>query len=238
MIKRLNAKIYAEARRLGVKWILGGECGHMWRVLHQYMDTMNGPADFLEEPVSPLTGTRFENAKSTKMVHITEFTADLIRHGKLKLDPRRNDHLKITFHDSCNPSRAMGLFEEPRYVIRNACNYFYEMPEETIREKTFCCGGGAGLGTDENMEMRLRGGLPRAMAVKHVKEKHGVNRLACICAIDRATLPPLMEYWVGGVEVTGVHELVGNALIMKGEKKRETDLRGEPLSSKEGSTDV
>jgi Fe-S oxidoreductase len=238
MIKRLNAKIYAEAKRLGVKWVLGGECGHMWRVLQQYMDTMNGPADFLEEPASPLTGTRFENAKSTKMVHITEFTADLIRHGKLKLDPSRNDHLRITFHDSCNPSRAMGLFEEPRYVIRNVCNHFYEMPEETIREKTFCCGGGAGLGTDENMEMRLRGGLPRAMAVRHVKEKHGVNRLACICAIDRATLPPLMEYWVGGVEVTGVHELVGNALIMKGEKKRETDLRGEPLSSKEGSTDV
>ena len=238
MIKRLNAKIYAEAKRLGVKWVLGGECGHMWRVLQQYMDTMNGPADFLEEPASPLTGTRFENAKSTKMVHITEFTADLIRHGKLKLDASRNDHLRITFHDSCNPSRAMGLFEEPRYVIRNVCNHFYEMPEETIREKTFCCGGGAGLGTDENMEMRLRGGLPRAMAVRHVKEKHGVNRLACICAIDRATLPPLMEYWVGGVEVTGVHELVGNALIIKGEKKRETDLRGEPLSAGEGSEDV
>jgi len=238
MIKRLNAKIYAEAKRLGVKWILGGECGHMWRVLHQYMDTMNGPADFLEEPVSPLTGTRFENAKSTKMVHIAEFTADLIRHGKLKLDPSRNDHLRITFHDSCNPARAMGLFEEPRYIIRNACKHFYEMPEETIREKTFCCGGGAGLGTDENIEMRLRGGLPRAMAVRHVKEKHGVNRLACICAIDRATLPPLMEYWVGGVGVTGVHELVGNALVMKGEKKRETDLRGEPLPAGEGSEDV
>ncbi len=235
MMKRLNAKIYSEAKRLGVKWILGGECGHMWRVLHQYMDTMNGPADFLEEPVSPLTGTRFENAKSTKMVHITEFTADLIRHGKLKLDPRRNDHVKVTFHDSCNPARAMGLFEEPRYVIRNTCNHFYEMPEETIREKTFCCGGGAGLGTDENMEMRLRGGLPRAMAVKHVAEKHGVNRLACICAIDRATLHTLMEYWVPGVEITGVHELVGNALVMKGEKKREVGLRGEPLAGGEGS---
>ncbi len=233
MIKGLNAKIYAEAKRLGVKWILGGECGHMWRVLHQYMDTMNGPADFLEEPVSPLTGTRFENARSTRMVHIAEFTADLIWHGKLKLDPSRNDHLKITFHDSCNPSRAMGLFEEPRYVIRKACNHFHEMPEETIREKTFCCGGGAGLGTDENMEMRLRGGLPRAMAVKQVKEKHGVNRLACVCAIDRATLQTLMEYWVPGVEITGVHELVGNALVMKGEKKREVGLRGEPLARAE-----
>jgi hypothetical protein len=45
-MKRLNSKMYAEAKRLGVKWILGGECGHMWRVISQYMDTMNGPADF------------------------------------------------------------------------------------------------------------------------------------------------------------------------------------------------
>jgi len=238
LMKRLNAKIYAEAKRLKVKWILGGECGHMWRVIHQYMDTMNGPADFLEEPISPITGTRFENAKSTKMVHIVEFTSDLIRNHKLKLDPSRNDHLRVTFHDSCNPSRAMGLLEEPRYVIKNVCNHFYEMPEETIREKTFCCGGGAGLGTDENMEMRLRGGLPRAKAVEYVHKKHGVNRLACICAIDRATLPPLMEYWVPGVEVTGVHELVGNALVMKGEKKREKSLRGEPLVGGEESKDV
>ncbi len=232
LIKRLNAKIYAEAKRLKVKWILGGECGHMWRVLHQYMDTMNGPADFLEEPVSPLTGTKFENAQSTKMVHIAEFTADLIRHNKLKIDSSRNDHLKVTFHDSCNPSRAMGLLEEPRYILNNVCNYFYEMPEETIREKTFCCGGGAGLGTDENMEMRLRGGFPRAKAVKYAREKYGVNRLACVCAIDRATLQTLMEYWVPGVEVTGLHELVGNALVMKGEKEREVDLRGQPLLKK------
>jgi Fe-S oxidoreductase len=230
MIKRLNAKIYAEARRLGVKWIIGGECGHMWRVLHQYMDTMNGPADFLEQPVSPITGTRFVNAASTKMVHIAEFSADLIRNGKLNLDRSRNDHWTVTFHDSCNPARAMGLFDEPRYIIRSACRRFHEMPENTIREQTFCCGSGSGLGTDENLEMRLRGGFPRANAVKYVKEKHGVNLLACICAIDKATLPPLLEYWVPGVEVAGVHELLGNALVMKGEKVRTTDLRGEPLA--------
>ncbi|GKT29417.1 (Fe-S)-binding protein, partial [Aduncisulcus paluster] len=28
MMKKLNAKMYAEADRLGAKWILGGECGH------------------------------------------------------------------------------------------------------------------------------------------------------------------------------------------------------------------
>ncbi len=238
VMKRLNAKMYAEAKRLGVKWILGGECGHMWRVINQYMDTMNGPADFLEVPVSPITGTRFENAKSTKMVHIAEFTADLIRHNKLKLDPGRNDNLKVTFHDSCNPSRGMGMLEEPRYVIRNVCNHFYEMPPGTIRENTFCCGSGAGLNAGEDMELRMAGGLPRANAVKYVHEKYGVNTLATICAVDRAAFPDLMNYWVPGVGVIGLHEMVGNALIMPGESEnRETDLRGEPLPGMEEEAD-
>ncbi|MBS3977276.1 MAG: (Fe-S)-binding protein [Syntrophomonadaceae bacterium] len=229
MMKRLNYKMYAEAKRLGVKWILGGECGHMWRVVHQYMNTMNGPADFLEEPVSPITGTKFENARGTKMVHITEFTSDLIKNGKLKLDPSRNDHYQVTFHDSCNPARSIGLFEEPRYILRNVCNNFYEMPENTIREQTFCCGSGGGLNAEEILEIRLRGGLPRANAVKHVQDKYGVNMLGCICAIDRAVLPPLMNYWVPEVDVTGLHELVGNALVLDGEKKRSVDFRGNPL---------
>ena len=85
----------------------GGECGHMWRVMNQYMDTWNGPADWLEVPVSPITGTKFENAASTKMIHIIEFTADLIHHNKLKFDKSRNDDLVVTFHDSCNTSRGM-----------------------------------------------------------------------------------------------------------------------------------
>jgi Fe-S oxidoreductase len=238
MAKRLNAKMYAEAKRLGVKWILGGECGHMWRVLNQYMDTFNGPPDNLEVPVSPITGTTFENAKSTKMIHIVEFTADLIKNNKLKLDPSRNDNLKVTFHDSCNTARGMGFFEEPRYVINSVCNNYYEMPPETIREQTFCCGSGSGLNAGENMELRMRGGLPRANAVKHVHEKHGVNMLACICAIDRAVLPNSMEYWVPEVDVTGVHELVGNALVFEGEKERTTDLRNEPLPGMEDEEDV
>ncbi len=232
-MKALNNKIYAEARRLGVKWILGGECGHMWRVLNQYMDTMNGPADFLEEPVSPITGTKFENAKSTKMVHIAEFTSDLIKNNKIKLDPSRNDHWRVTFHDSCNTARGMGIFEEPRYILNSVCNNFFDMPENTIRENTFCCAGGSGLGTDENMEMRLRGGYPRGNAVKFVQDKYDVNVLTCMCAIDKANLPALVDYWATGVEVGGVHEMVANALVMRGEQERTTDLRGTPFKGME-----
>jgi hypothetical protein len=113
MGKRLNAKIYAEARRLGVKWILGGECGHMWRVVNQYMDTWNRPADFLEVPVSPITGTRFENARSTKMVHIAEFTADLLFHDKLSLTGR----MIICGHFLITANNARGWDLENRAIL-------------------------------------------------------------------------------------------------------------------------
>ena len=40
-----------------------------------------------------------------------------------------------------------------------------------------------------------------------------------------------MNYLIQGVEVCGVHELLGNALVMKGEKKRTENLRFEPLQN-------
>jgi Fe-S oxidoreductase len=106
---------------------------------------------------------------------------------------------------------------------------FVEMPENTIRENTLCCGAGGGLDAEENFEYRMRCGYPRAMAVKTVKEESGVNLLACICATDKVSLPVLLDYWVGDVAVAGVHELLGNALVLQGEKLRTTDLRGQPL---------
>jgi len=236
MAKKLNAKMYAEAERLGVKWILGGECGHMWRIINQYMDTFNGPTPrCMETPKSPITGTVFENAISTKMVHIAEFTADLIRNNKLKLNPSRNDQLVTTWHDSCNTARGMGLLDEPRYVLKAVCNNFVEMPERTIREETFCCGSGSGLNTEEIMELRMRAGLPRGNALRYVQQKFGVNHMACACAIDRATLVPLANYWAPGVTVSGLHELVGNALVMKEETAERTmNLRQEDLPGAEG----
>jgi hypothetical protein len=95
------------------------------------------------------------------------------------------------------------------------------MPENTIREQTFCCGSGTALNTDEIMELRMRSGLPRANAVKYVHDKHDVNTLACVCAIDRATLTTLMNYWVPEVQVAGLSELVGNALVIEGEQRQD-----------------
>jgi len=56
-----------------------------------------------------------------------------------------------------------------------------------------------------------------------------VNHLGCICALDRAVLPTLLQYWVPEVEVTGITEMVGNALVFPEEIERTTDLRDRDL---------
>jgi hypothetical protein len=139
------------------------------------------------------------------MVHISEFTADLIKNGKLNLDNSRNSHVIPSFHDSCNPARAMGLLEEPRVVLDAVVDKWYEMPENTIREKTYCCGSGTALNTDENMELRMRSGFPRAMPCNmSIKTWRQYARL---CVRDRPGYPhTLMNYWVPEVQVCGLSE--------------------------------
>ena len=84
----------------------------------------------------------------------------------------------LTYHDSCNVARASrmgpmpgGQFILPREVIKASCNHFYDMPQDTIHDATYCCGGGGGLLTDDLMELRVKGALPRMEALKHVVEE-------------------------------------------------------------------
>ena len=228
MMKRLNAKIYHEAKRLGVKWILGGECGHMWRVLHQYMDTMNGPARLPRGARSRRSPARCSRTpRSTKMVHICEFTADLIQHNKLKLDKSRNDHCSVTFHDSCNPARAMGLLEEPRYVHpQRPATTSSRCPRTPSASRPSAAAAAPGSAPTRTWRCACAAASRGPTPCSTCTTSTASTRLACICAIDKATLPALVEYWVAArCEVAGVHEFVGNALVMKGEKKRTTDLR-------------
>ncbi len=137
---------------------------------------------------------------------------DMLRKGAFKgrLDKSANDEYLVTYHDPCNPARAGQLIEEPREILRACVNRFVEMPANTIREKTFCCGAGGGMLTDELMPVRMAGGKPRALAVKHSK----ANYLATICAICKAQLPESMHYWDVPVKVGGVIDLFTKALIL------------------------
>jgi Fe-S oxidoreductase len=193
-MKKVNNRILEAARMLKVKTVMWGECGHAWRA-GIFTPTLSGSMDEFDPPYP---------------YHIAQFVTKLMRQGVFdgKLDKSANDHLVVTYHDPCNPARAGQLLDEPREIIRASCNNFIEMPPDTIREKTFCCGAGGGLLTDEVMPVRMAGGKPRAMAVKHTQ----ANYLATICAICKAQLPEVMKYWDVPVEVGGTLQLLTNAL--------------------------
>ncbi len=202
-------RIRKAARDLKVKRIIFGECGHAWRVAYSFLNTLAGPFDFLD-PKYPVPQ------------HICEFTTDLIDRGALKLDKTANDHMTLTFHDSCNVARASrmgdtpgGQFHFPRQVIKAACNNFVDMADSTIHDKTFCCGGGGGLLTDDLLELRVKGASPRMNALKEVVDNHGVTHMAAICAICKSQFTKVFPYY--GFEfdmIVSVHQLISNAIIL------------------------
>ena len=112
----------------------------------------------------------------------------------------------------------------PREVIKASCNNFVDMAPETIHDSTFCCGGGGGLLTDDLMELRVKGALPRMEAIKTVTEEQGVTHLAAICAICKSQFSKVLPYYGFRMDqVVSVHQLVSNALILTGQVTDDDD---------------
>ena len=208
-MRKLALRIREAAIELGAKRIVFGECGHAWRVAYSFLNTLAGPFDFLD-PKYPVPQ------------HICEFTYDLIKEGKLKFDKSQNDHMVLTYHDSCNVARASrmgdqagGQFTIPREIIKASCNHFYDMPEYAIKEGTYCCGGGGGLLTDDLIELRVKGAMPRMEALKNVVEKNGVTHMAAICAICKSQFSKVLPFYDFEMDqIVSVHQLVSNAIVL------------------------
>ncbi len=208
-MRDISMRIREAALDLGVKRIIYGECGHAWRVGYSFLNTLAGPFDFLD-PNYPVPQ------------HIMEFTYDMIQRDALTLDTSANDDMVLTYHDSCNVARASrmgpmpgGQFILPREVIKASVNHFYDMPQDTIHEATYCCGGGGGLLTDDLMELRVKGALPRMEALKHVVDEHGVTHMAAICAICKSQFAKVMPYYGFQMDsIVSVHQLVSNAIVL------------------------
>ncbi len=211
-MREISLRIREAAKELGVKRIIFGECGHAWRVAYSFLNTLAGPWDFLD-PNYPVPQ------------HILDFTSDCLDRGILNIDKSENDWMTLTFHDSCNIARASRIgsypgsqFEIPRKVIKAVCNNFYDMAPETIHDATFCCGGGGGLLTDDLMELRLKGALPRMEALKNVIDDKGVTHMAAICAICKSQFTKVLPYYGMTMDqIVSVHQLVSSAIILEGQ---------------------
>jgi len=223
-MRKVALRIRQAALDLGVKRIVVGECGHAWRVAYSFWNTLAGIGAGGKDPFALELQNQLD-LKYKQPTHICEYTWDLIQQGRLKFDKEKNDHRVITFHDSCNVARGSsmgdtpdGQFEIPRNIIKSVANNFVEMAPNTVRERTFCCGGGGGILTDDLMELRVKGALPRMEALQKVADEHGVNFMACICAICKAQFSKVLPYYGFGMGVVGgVHQLVSTAINLGNE---------------------
>ncbi|TRZ90010.1 MAG: (Fe-S)-binding protein [Rhodocyclaceae bacterium] len=212
-------RIRDAALELGSKRIVVGECGHAWRVAYSFWNTLNGVGYGGDDPFAKQLQQQLD-ARYPQPQHICEMTWDLIQQGALEFDKSLNDDLVITMHDSCNVARgsrmgneAGGQFTIPRNIIKAVANNFHDMASETIGEGTFCCGGGGGLLTDDLMEVRVKGALPRMNALNQVVQGQQVNFMATICAICKAQFTKVLPYYGFDMSmVGGVHQLVAKAI--------------------------
>ncbi|MBW2262976.1 MAG: (Fe-S)-binding protein [Deltaproteobacteria bacterium] len=112
------------AKKLGVKKIVLGECGHASKSFTVIGDRI-------------LTGDL--NVPRESALTLLE---DIVMNDRIKLDPSRND-FAVTLHDPCNIVRLMGIVEPQRNIVKKICPRFREMEPHGV--DNYCCGGGSGF---------------------------------------------------------------------------------------------
>ena len=122
--KHSTMKLINAAINCGAKLVVLPECGHAYGALRWQGAAMYGkPLPF-------------------KVQHISEFLADVISSGRLKV--RKVDDT-VTFHDPCQVSRRGGATPAPRVVMEALGLDLREMTP--AGDFNWCCGGGGGVVT-------------------------------------------------------------------------------------------
>jgi Fe-S oxidoreductase len=119
------------AKKLGVKKIVLGECGHAHKALTVIADRV-----FAGEYNIP---------RESSLTLMNE----IIKQGRLKLDASRNDDITTTLHDPCNLVRLMGIVKPQREILTAVCNHFREMEPHGVYN--YCCGGGSGFAITQDL---------------------------------------------------------------------------------------
>ncbi len=128
---KVALKHLAVAKKLGVKKIVLGECGHAHKALTVIADRVM-PGELNVPRESSVTLLR-----------------DIIKEGRLNLDKSRNDEYHVTLHDPCNMVRLMGIVEPQREILRAVVNNFREMEPHGVHN--YCCGGGSGFAITQDL---------------------------------------------------------------------------------------
>lgn len=199
---KADNKLYVdEAKDLGIKTMLMGECGHAHRIMKMMMEKAKWWGDLPFE-----------------IINCLQWTADHISNNRLEFDKSKNPQ-PVTYHDPCNFGRSCGITEEPRIIMNASCADFREMYPN--RAENWCCGGGGGLSAmDTIMEFRMN--ISGKKKMEQIKET-GAKYVAAACSNCKRQLMQLMEYHKTDVEVGGVHDMLSRSILIDGKAAERED---------------
>jgi Fe-S oxidoreductase len=201
---RIALRQIEAAKKLRVKKIVVGECGHAHKSLlaiadRILVDDMNSP----RESFLPLL-------------------EDLVCNNKLKFNPEKNN-FPVTLHDPCNLVRLLGIVEPQRRILRKICPQFREMSPHGL--ENYCCGGGSGFAImsktnfpDWKIHISGRMKLKQIIEVFQDVPESEIKKYVCApCSNCKGQIRDLLNHHnLGenqGIHYGGLMELIANALI-------------------------
>jgi Fe-S oxidoreductase len=152
----------------------------------------------------PQFGGEFE------VIHHTEFIADLIKQGKLKIN--KGAEGVITYHDACYLGRYNDIFEPPREILRSLVGVnLIEM--ERNRELGFCCGGGGGhMWLEEHRGRRIN----EVRTEQAIETKAQIVTTACPFCLQMFEDGIKTKAVEESLKVKDIAELVAESILQKG----------------------
>ncbi|MBT3217761.1 MAG: (Fe-S)-binding protein, partial [Proteobacteria bacterium] len=200
-----TALMHAQAaKKLGVKKIVMGECGHAHKALTVIADRILPPGlQIPRESCFPLL-------------------LQIVKSGKLKFDPQRNN-FPVTLHDPCNLTRLMGVVQPQREILKMLCPQFREMHPHGPHN--YCCGGGSGYAIMSRSNItewrcKVSGRKKMEQILNAFGDVRGseIEKYVCApCSNCKGQIRDLIDHYEltdrEGITYAGVVELIVNAMV-------------------------
>ncbi len=203
-LARIALKHAQTAKKLKVKRIVMGECGHQHKALITIADrVLTGDMSVPRESCMPLL-------------------EEIVFSGKIKFDPSKND-FPVTLHDPCNMVRNLGIVEPQRRILRYLCPQFREMTPHGV--DNYCCGGGSGFAVmSPNNFSEWRVSVAGRVKFKQILDAFAdqpspeVKKYLCApCSNCKGQFRDMLQYFgaleKSGITYGGLVELIVNAMV-------------------------
>jgi Fe-S oxidoreductase len=203
-LARIALRHVQVAKKLHVKKIVMGECGHQHKAMMTIADRI-------------LVGDMRVPRESCMAV-----LEQIVFSGKIAFDPSKND-FPVTLHDPCNIVRNLGIVEPQRRILRYLCPQFREMEPHGV--DNYCCGGGSGFAVMSgnnfaDWRVSVAGRIKFKQILDAFADQPGpdVKKYLCApCSNCKGQFRDMLQYYgaleKSGITYGGLVELIVNAMV-------------------------